>query len=104
MKGSTEVQNHIKLLNSTIIGHQVTTTIIAGKLQKIGSDIQDATAHHWWDLFTGYSPSATKMLNFLVHPVLVLCIITAILSIWNCVMAYKVFCRKPPVVMASYVA
>lgn len=103
MRESSEIAQHIRVLNSSIIAHQVTTTIIAGKIKKIGSAIQDATAHHWWDLFTGYSPSASKIMNFLIHPVLVLCIVVILLSIWNCVVFYRMCCKTQKVLMVAYI-
>lgn len=86
-------------MNRSIVEHQVTTTIIADKVYKLGSAIQDATADHWWDLFTGYSPSASTMLNWLIHPVLILC-----LSIWNCVVFHKMCCVKQRILMETYVS
>ncbi|KAG8589956.1 hypothetical protein GDO81_006582 [Engystomops pustulosus] len=91
----------IKSLNKTIQQHVISTTIVAGKIVKMGSSIQEATSHHWWDIFLGYSPSAERMLNWLIHPVLVIAIIVITLSIWNCYMAYKLFTR-PRVVMVNY--
>ncbi|XP_071989630.1 uncharacterized protein [Engystomops pustulosus] len=65
---SEEGQKMIKSLNKTIQQHAI--TIVAGKIVKMGSSIQEATSHHWWDIFMGYSPSAERMLNWLIHPVL----------------------------------
>lgn len=91
-------------MNRSIVEHQVTTTIIADKVYKLGSAIQDATADHWWDLFTGYSPSASTMLNWLIHPVLILCILVIVLSIWNCVVFHKMCCVKQRILMVTYVS
>ncbi|XP_077125206.1 uncharacterized protein LOC143782028 [Ranitomeya variabilis] len=82
--------------------HIITTTIISNKMVKMGSVIANATSHYWYDIFLGYSPSAKKMLDWVIHPLLVVMIIVIILSIWNCYMAYKVFCRRPKVLMVTY--
>ncbi|XP_077149428.1 uncharacterized protein LOC143812530 isoform X2 [Ranitomeya variabilis] len=92
----------IEGLNKTIQQHVISTTIVAGKIVKMGSVIADATSHHWYDIFLGYSPSAKKMLDWVIHPLLVVMVIVIILSIWNCYMAYKVFCRRPKVLMVTY--
>ncbi|XP_066437537.1 uncharacterized protein [Eleutherodactylus coqui] len=102
LEDTEEVQQHIKLLNRSLATHIVSTTVIAGKIVKMGSAIADATSHHWYDIFMGYSSSAQTTLNWLIHPVLVLAIVVILLSLWNCFMAYKVFCRKPKVLMVSY--
>ncbi|KAG8544879.1 hypothetical protein GDO81_021678, partial [Engystomops pustulosus] len=84
-------QQLIQQLNKSVQYHTVTTTIVADKIVKMGSSIQEATSHHWWDIFMGYSPSAERMLNWLIHPVIVIAIIVITLSIWNCYMTYKLF-------------
>nr|KAG8538852.1 hypothetical protein GDO81_021956 [Engystomops pustulosus] len=93
-------QQLIQQLNKSVQYHTVTTTIVADKIVKMGSSIQEATSHHWWDIFMGYSPSAERMLNWLIHPVIVIAIIVITLSIWNCYMTYKLFTR-PRVVMVN---
>ncbi|CAN2389996.1 hypothetical protein PRIEUP_LOCUS32, partial [Pristimantis euphronides] len=99
---SDEGKQMTKQLNKTIQQHVISTTIVAGKIVKMGSAIADATSHHWYDIFMGYSPSAQKMLNWVIHPLLVVTVVVVVLSIWNCYIAYKVFCRKPKVLMVTY--
>ncbi|KAM5169860.1 uncharacterized protein ACMZJ9_002909 [Mantella aurantiaca] len=99
---SQQVKDSIKHLNRSIIARQLSTTIVAGQIIKVGSAIADATSHHWWDVFMGYSPSAGTMMNWLVHPLLIVMAIVVILSIWNCYVAYGICCKKKKVVMVSY--
>ncbi|CAJ0968919.1 unnamed protein product [Ranitomeya imitator] len=88
---STEEKEIIRQLNQSLQNHIITTTIIT-----------NATSHHWYDIFLGYSPSAKKMLDWVIHPLLVVMVIVIMLLIWNCYMAYKVFCRRPKVLMVTY--
>nr|XP_033785967.1 uncharacterized protein LOC117353767 isoform X1 [Geotrypetes seraphini]XP_033785968.1 uncharacterized protein LOC117353767 isoform X1 [Geotrypetes seraphini] len=85
---STKIQSAIQYLNQSIMAHQLTTTIAADSIVTIGSGIADATSHHWWDIFLGYSPSAKTTLDWIIHPLLIVVILVIILSIWNCYVAY----------------
>ncbi|XP_068121684.1 uncharacterized protein [Hyperolius riggenbachi] len=101
MNASEDVQKHIVLLNKTLAQHILSTTIVADKIVKVGSSIADATSHHWWDIFMGYSSNATSVLNFLIHPVLALCIVMFLIALWNCYVAYRL-CRRSKVRFATY--
>ncbi|XP_068096894.1 uncharacterized protein [Hyperolius riggenbachi] len=99
---SSDIKKLIKVLNKTIAAHQISTTIIADKIIKVGSEIAAATSHHWWDIFMGYSPSAETALNWLFHPLLVVMIVVVVLSVWNCYVAYGICCKRKRILMVSY--
>ena len=63
----------------TLITVQHDTERIHQIMKRVKSDGE----HYWWDVFTGYSPSATKILNILTHPILILLIIMTILTTVN---------------------
>nr|XP_033776809.1 uncharacterized protein LOC117348606 isoform X1 [Geotrypetes seraphini] len=99
---STKIQSAIRYLNQSIMAHQLTTTIAADSIVAIGSGIADATSHHWWDIFLGYSPSARTTLDWIIHPLLIVVILVIILSIWNCYVAYGICCKQQKVMMVTY--
>ncbi|XP_044143676.1 uncharacterized protein LOC122933012 [Bufo gargarizans] len=89
-------------LNRSITGHKLFTTVVSDKIVKVGSAIADATSHHWWDIFMGYSPSARTTMDWVVHPLLVVMIVVIVLCIWNCYVAYGICCKKRKMIMVSY--
>ncbi|XP_041438795.1 uncharacterized protein LOC121400092 [Xenopus laevis] len=93
MNSSNEVRDVIVRLNNSLAAHQLYTTIVAQKIVKLGSTIADATSHHWYDVFTGYSPSAEHMFSVLIHPLLIIMICMCILTIWNCYVFYGMCCK-----------
>lgn len=95
LKDSEQVRAHIQMLNKSIVSHVVSAIITGDRLMKIGSQMKEATEHHWWDLFLGYSPSAQDALNWFIHPMIFLLIGFFLLTVGNCVIAYKIWCRRP---------
>uniref|UniRef100_A0A8D2LZR5 Uncharacterized protein n=1 Tax=Zonotrichia albicollis TaxID=44394 RepID=A0A8D2LZR5_ZONAL len=41
------------------------------KKTNILTEVEQVGQHHWWDIFTGYSPTATQVFHYLVHPMLI---------------------------------
>lgn len=57
------------------------------KIKEIIPDTKKTEEHHWWEIFLvgmkWQAPRATQLFNILVHPVLVLLLTTALLTIVN---------------------
>lgn len=78
-----EVKNAGKKTLITI--HHDTETI-----QRVLKRLEKDSSHHWWDVLFGWSPTATGLLNALVHPIVVLLtlvsislILSVVVSVWN---------------------
>ncbi|XP_030053493.1 uncharacterized protein LOC115466420 [Microcaecilia unicolor] len=82
------LQQYLQKRNKTLLQHQIDTTLTGDTLVDISSRLQKATAHNWWDIFSGHSPSATKALNLLFHPILIILCIIIILTVWNCYLTH----------------
>ncbi|XP_063038038.1 uncharacterized protein LOC134433074 [Melospiza melodia melodia] len=41
------------------------------RIKNVLTKVEQVGQHHWWDIFTGYSPTATQVFHYLVHPMLV---------------------------------
>ncbi|XP_030076976.1 uncharacterized protein LOC115481745 [Microcaecilia unicolor] len=82
------LQQYLQKRNKTLLQHQTDTTLTGDTLVDISSRLQKATTHNWWDIFSGHSPSATKALNLLFHPILIILCIIIILTIWNCYLTH----------------
>lgn len=57
------------------------------EIKEIITDTKTTGEHHWWEIFLvetkWQSPTATQLFNILVHPVLVLLLTKALLTIVN---------------------
>jgi len=51
------------------------------RIYQVTEQVKRDREHHWWDMFVGKSPSATKVLNVLIHPIIVLLITVVTLTI-----------------------
>lgn len=57
-------------LATSVISAEYKLIIDRNQLIKTADHLQSVTTHHWWDIFTGWSPSSTKLLNIILHPLL----------------------------------
>lgn len=59
-------------------------------IKRVFKRLEEHLSHHWWDVLFGWSPTATGLLNALVHPIIVLLILvgvslilSVVILIWN---------------------
>ncbi|XP_017695589.1 PREDICTED: uncharacterized protein LOC108510426 isoform X1 [Lepidothrix coronata] len=52
-------------------------------IKNILAKVTQVGQHHWWDIFTGYSPTATQVFHYLVHPILIIAIGMFLLTLMN---------------------
>ena len=86
---SQKLQERLGKLNKTLAESMIKTITTGDKLVGPSSQIGSDTAHHWWDIFSGYPPSAEKTSNILVHPLLILLAFVIILTVLNYWLCYK---------------
>jgi len=55
------------------------------RIYQVIEQVKRDREHHWWNMFIGESPSATKILNVLIHPIIALLITVVLLTIANLV-------------------
>ncbi|XP_058670681.1 uncharacterized protein LOC131564315 [Ammospiza caudacuta] len=53
------------------------------RIKNVLTEVEQVGQHHWWDIFTGYSPTATQVFHYLVHPMLVVIIALLLLTLTN---------------------
>uniref|UniRef100_A0A3Q3A8X2 Uncharacterized protein n=1 Tax=Kryptolebias marmoratus TaxID=37003 RepID=A0A3Q3A8X2_KRYMA len=79
--------NDSKILQDLINSHQsnvsslkVSTLLTAGKVLHAAKLIEQSSAHHWWDIFSGMSPTAKQ---YVVPPLMLLMMCIAFLTLCN---------------------
>lgn len=66
-------------------------------IRRVFKRLEEGPSHHWWDELFGWPPTATGLLNTLVHPIVVLLILvgislilSVIIFVWNCRMLKQI--------------
>uniref|UniRef100_A0A8C5IUW4 Uncharacterized protein n=1 Tax=Junco hyemalis TaxID=40217 RepID=A0A8C5IUW4_JUNHY len=59
------------------------------KIKDVLTEVEQVGQHHWWDIFTGYSPTATQVFNYLVHPMLIVIGVLLLLTFTNICMWWR---------------
>ncbi|OCT70438.1 hypothetical protein XELAEV_18037358mg [Xenopus laevis] len=72
-------RKHDKQLYDTHIKTIATKT----KLISLGSNLQDDLQHHWYDVFTGWSPTGSAIMHSIFYPLVGVTIILLLLVIFN---------------------
>ncbi|XP_061668389.1 uncharacterized protein LOC133496610 [Syngnathoides biaculeatus] len=80
LEQSTEVQKIIQSHTSNISKLMVSTLVASGRVQHAAKIVQQSSAHHWWDIFSGISVTAWRTL---VPPLILLVILIVLLSLCN---------------------
>ncbi|KAL9870446.1 uncharacterized protein GJ701_012253 [Geothlypis trichas] len=59
------------------------------RIKNVLTEIEQVGQHHWWDIFTGFSPTATQVFNYLVHPMILVVVALLVLTLTNIFMWWK---------------
>lgn len=86
---SNMLKLHLQDVNWSLLQHKMVSTSVANKLVHLARKTETDTAHNWWDIFTGWSAKETKLLNWLIHPILIVMCVIIILTMWNCYLTYQ---------------
>uniref|UniRef100_A0A8C6NST4 Envelope glycoprotein n=1 Tax=Nothobranchius furzeri TaxID=105023 RepID=A0A8C6NST4_NOTFU len=87
LDGSTEVAKLIDSHRSNLSRLMVSTLVAQGEIKHVATLIEQASAHHWWDIFTGMSSTANKVL---IPPMIAALIIISILTLCNLIICWYV--------------
>ncbi|XP_057703566.1 uncharacterized protein LOC130922667 [Corythoichthys intestinalis] len=83
---STLLQKMIEEHRSNVSKLKVSTLIAQNEVVHAAKEIEQESAHHWWDIFTGMSMTARQ---YFVPPMFILIIVLSILTALNvCVFCY----------------
>lgn len=86
---STELEKLIEQHTTNVSSLMVSTLFIKGQVQHAAKMVQQSSATHWWDIFSGLSVTARKTL---MPPLLLL--ITAIMCLTLCNVLTCVYVRR----------
>uniref|UniRef100_A0A3P9K8J3 Uncharacterized protein n=1 Tax=Oryzias latipes TaxID=8090 RepID=A0A3P9K8J3_ORYLA len=77
---STEVQKIINSYRSNVSRLMISTVITKNKVVHAARMVEQHSAHHWWDIFSGMSVTARTIV---VPPLIILIVIIAVLTLCN---------------------
>lgn len=93
LEQSELLRQHIETLEHTLQNNLVSAIIDKGRLVHLSSQIQQDTAPHWWDIFSGMSSTATNTFHWLLSPMVIIILILISLTITN-ICVYRKINRK----------
>lgn len=93
MEQSELLRQHIETLEHTLQNNLVSAIIDKRRLVHLSSQIQQDTAPHWWDIFSGMSSTATNTFHWLLSPMVIIILILISLTITN-ICVYRKINRK----------
>ena len=83
---STELQNMIVEHRSNISRLKISTLITKNEVVHVAKEIEQESAHHWWDIFTGMSSTATQ---YFIPPMFILILVLCTITCMNfCILFY----------------
>nr|AAM47030.1 freeze tolerance-associated protein FR47 [Lithobates sylvaticus] len=84
LKESEILRKYIETHEHYLRNNLLSAIIDKGKLIHLSSQIKEETTHHWYDVFSGWSPTATKTFSWIFSPILILILGLAIVTVINC--------------------
>ncbi|XP_063792850.1 uncharacterized protein LOC134948663 [Pseudophryne corroboree] len=89
INNTEKLEEHLRKVNYSTRHAQMQTIVEAGELKHMATQLKNNLQHHWWDIFTGKSPSVTGLMKTVLHPLLAIVIILIGLVAWNCYFSCK---------------